>query len=453
MAEGLPRRGFLAGAGPSAPARSPPARSPRATTRTARPPRTIRHRPVPRRPPGRHRHRRPGPARVRGVRPHDDRSRDDLVAMLRTWTEAAAAMTLGQPVPGDSTSLAVPPADTGEAMGLDPPTSPSRSASARRCSTSGSASRDRKPAALEPIPHLPGDLLAPGDQRRRHRACSAAPTTRRSRSTRCATWPGSPAAPPSLRWSQLGFGRTSSTTHDAGDAAQPDGLQGRHAQRQGRRRPVDGRLRVGRRRDRPGLDARAAATSSPAASGCCIESWDRDFLGDQEAVIGRFKDSGAPLDRQGRVRHPRLRRQGRRRRAGHPDGRPRPAGQPRGERRTSSILRRGYSFTDGVDPRPASSTPGCSSSRYQKDPHEQFVPLQRKLGRNDALNEYIKHVSSGVWACPPGVAPRRVLGPGALHVGARSAVAQHQDRAGVDRDPDVVRRRVVGDADRMHAGA
>jgi deferrochelatase/peroxidase EfeB len=40
---------------------------------------------------------------------------------------------------------------------------------------------------------------------------------------------------------------------------------------------------------------------------------------------------------------------------------------------------------------------------YQKDPRNQFVPLQRKLAANDALNEYIEHVASGVYACPPGV--------------------------------------------------
>ena len=31
------------------------------------------------------------------------------------------------------------------------------------------------------------------------------------------------------------------------------------------------------------------------------------------------------------------------------------------------------------------------------------MPLQRKLGANDALNEYIEHTSSAVFACPPGV--------------------------------------------------
>ena len=31
-----------------------------------------------------------------------------------------------------------------------------------------------------------------------------------------------------------------------------------------------------------------------------------------------------------------------------------------------------------------------------------FVTLQTRLGRADGLNEYIKHVGSGLWAIPPG---------------------------------------------------
>jgi deferrochelatase/peroxidase EfeB len=40
---------------------------------------------------------------------------------------------------------------------------------------------------------------------------------------------------------------------------------------------------------------------------------------------------------------------------------------------------------------------------YQRDPHKQFVPVQRSLARADILNEYIRHTSSGLWAVPPGV--------------------------------------------------
>jgi deferrochelatase/peroxidase EfeB len=40
---------------------------------------------------------------------------------------------------------------------------------------------------------------------------------------------------------------------------------------------------------------------------------------------------------------------------------------------------------------------------YQRDPRRQFVPVQTQLARHDVLNEYIRHVSSGVFACPAGV--------------------------------------------------
>jgi len=39
---------------------------------------------------------------------------------------------------------------------------------------------------------------------------------------------------------------------------------------------------------------------------------------------------------------------------------------------------------------------------FQRDPRTQFVRVQRHLSRHDALNEYIKHVGSGIYAIPPG---------------------------------------------------
>src|SRR5437588_278661 len=47
--------------------------------------------------------------------------REDLQRLLRTWTAAAEAMTRGAMVPGDSHVDEMPPADTGEAVGLPPP--------------------------------------------------------------------------------------------------------------------------------------------------------------------------------------------------------------------------------------------------------------------------------------------------------------------------------------------
>ncbi len=44
-------------------------------------------------------------------------------------------------------------------------------------------------------------------------------------------------------------------------------------------------------------------------------------------------------------------------------------------------------------------------------PRHQLVPLQQRLAAQDALNEYIQHLSSAVCAIPPGVpTPGRSLG-------------------------------------------
>ena len=60
-----------------------------------------------------------------------------------------------------------------------------------------------------------------------------------------------------------------------------------------------------------------------------------------------------------------------------------------------SILRRGYSFTDGIDPVTGQLDAGLFFICFQRDPRTQFVPLQHRLASVDALNEYIKHVGSG----------------------------------------------------------
>ena len=74
------------------------------------------------------------------------------------------------------------------------------------------------------------------------------------------------------------------------------------------------------------------------------------------------------------------------------------------------ILRRGYSFSDGVDPATGELDAGLFFICYQRDPRKQFIPLQRKLGAEDALNEYIKHVASGMFAVLPGAGPDQYLG-------------------------------------------
>jgi deferrochelatase/peroxidase EfeB len=78
------------------------------------------------------------------------------------------------------------------------------------------------------------------------------------------------------------------------------------------------------------------------------------------------------------------------------------------------ILRRGYSFTDGVDESLGELEAGLFFIAFQRDPEKQFVALQRRLGVHDALNEYIKHVGSALFAVPGGVQPGGYVGEALL---------------------------------------
>jgi deferrochelatase/peroxidase EfeB len=133
-----------------------------------------------------------------------------------------------------------------------------------------------------------------------------------------------------------------------------------------------------------------------------VETWDRDRLGDQEAVFGRVKGSGAPLTGKAEFDVPDFAAKG-------PDGEP--VIPEKAHIRLAAfennnglrILRRGYSYTDGIDPRTGTLDAGLFFIAFMKDP-AQFVTLQTKLGSHDGLNEYIRHVGSGLYACPGGVA-------------------------------------------------
>jgi deferrochelatase/peroxidase EfeB len=76
------------------------------------------------------------------------------------------------------------------------------------------------------------------------------------------------------------------------------------------------------------------------------------------------------------------------------------------------LLRRGYSFTDGMDARTGQLDAGLFFICFQRDPYEQFVPIQRRLGAHDALNEYIKHTGSALFAVPPGARRGGFVGEG-----------------------------------------
>ena len=66
------------------------------------------------------------------------------------------------------------------------------------------------------------------------------------------------------------------------------------------------------------------------------------------------------------------------------------------------ILRRGYNFTDGTDGF-GHLDAGLFFIAFVRDPKTSFVPMQMELSRHDALNEYITHTGTALFACPPGL--------------------------------------------------
>ena len=140
-----------------------------------------------------------------------------------------------------------------------------------------------------------------------------------------------------------------------------------------------------------------------------VEFWDRTILDEQERTIGRHKGSGAPMGRDRRVRSVAARGEGRRRRADDPHRCPRAPRGARDESRRDHAAAR-YSFADGLDPVTGEIDAGLLFLAFQQHPETQFVRVQKALAGVDALNEYIKHVGSAIFAVPGGIAPGASVG-------------------------------------------
>jgi deferrochelatase/peroxidase EfeB len=315
-------------------------------------------------------------------------SRADIAALLREWSDAAARMCAGEPVGPIGGDPASAPVDTGEAYGLR---------AARLTLTIGlgpslfdgrfGLAADR-PAALADLPAFRGDRLeaarSGGDLG--VQACADDPLVA-FHAVRTLARIGRGVA--TARWSQSGF-----------DSA-PDGRTGRNL--------------MGFKDGTNNLDASDAAamrrnvwvgaSDDPAwmRGGTYlvtrririrIERWDASDLDEQETDVGRRKVSGAPFgarsefapvvpEHEPEHSHIML-------------ANPRTAGSE-----AERLLRRGYSFDDGLMPG-GKIDAGLFFAAYQRDPRRQFVPIQRRLAEHDLLGEYLIHTGSALFAVPPG---------------------------------------------------
>ena len=333
-------------------------------------------------------------------------SRQQLAALMRDWTSAAALMTEARLVGDVDDNLAQPPSDTGEALGLP---------AARLTVTFGFGPSlfdrfgltGRRPSGLAELPDFPGDSLQParsgGDLC--IQACADDPVVAFHAVRNLARVAFGRAA---LRWTQLGFGRTSVTSSGQQTLRNLQGFKdGTNNLRSDDSDDMTRFVWVGD--EEPATWMRGGTYLVARRIRMLIETWDRSTLDDQQQTIGRFKSSGAPLT--GEHEHDRVDLA-----AKTSDGLPViPANAhvrlaAPADNGGTRILRRGFSYTDGIDPVTGELDAGLFFVAFQRNLDRGFNAIQKRLSSTDALNEYIVHTGSAVFAVPPGAAAGGFVG-------------------------------------------
>jgi deferrochelatase/peroxidase EfeB len=309
-----------------------------------------------------------------------------------------------------SASYDAPPEDSGEAVGL--PVAgltitfgfgPSLFQDAQGQDRFGILAR--KPAALKNLPHFAGDDLnadfSGGDLC--IQACADDPQVA-VHAIRNLTRIAFGRA--SLKWSQLGYGRTSSTSDRQKTERNLFGFK-------------DGTANIKSENsadvtDHVWTNSNAASTWMTGGTylvarriRMTLETWDRASLREQERVTGRTKAEGAPLSGGTEFTAANFSTTA-------ADGAPAidPTSHVAQAHPSNNggvkLLRRGYNFVDGNDALGRLNA-GLFFISFQKSP-ELFITVQKNLAKNDAMNEYLKHVGSGVFAIPPGTQEGSFIG-------------------------------------------
>ncbi|NUP50595.1 MAG: Dyp-type peroxidase [Catenulispora sp.] len=341
-------------------------------------------------------------------------TREQLTALMKAWTAAIADLTAGRTPAADSGSAA----DDGIALGSGP------------CSLTvtvgfgpslfGKAGLDSaaRPAQLAPLPAFGAEQLDParsdGDLGVVLAADDALVVFHALRTlTRIAAGTAKP------RWSMSGFSRAPGSSPDPASTGR--NLMG---QLDGTNNPVAAQPDFERK-----VFVAADAGPSWMRGGSylvfrrirmLLDAWDAQSTAEQEKVIGRRKDTGAPL--HGGTEHTAVNLA-----AQNPDG----SLAIRGDAHIrlaspatndgAAMLRRGLSYHDGLtaDGKPDA---GLLFLAWQADPARGFVPVQQRLTKNmDALNRFTKHETSALFAMVPAVSGSGYLGQGLLEPGAAAA--------------------------------
>lgn len=344
---------------------------------------------------------------------------DALRALMESWCVAAQQMTAGELVGGEP--LANPqaaPNDTGEAWGYPPssltitvgvgPTLFRTLDGVDRFGLAGRAST----VLAEGMPKFANEALRAqqSDGDILVQAC-ADDTQVAMHAIRNLTRIAMGTA--ALRWTQVGHGRTSSTSTQQQTPRNLFGFK-------------DGTLNVKAEDGAAELDTHLWVQPEDEAGDWLaggtylalrkirmrLESWDRLRLIEQEQITGRDKRYGAPLS----VQDPTSADQ----EFTAPDYAASISGRPAipadahirvvspENNAGARMLRRGYNYSEGSDSL-GQINGGLFFQAFVRDPREGFYPILHKMTQKDAMTEYLQHVASGLFAILPGVGPKDTM--------------------------------------------
>lgn len=325
-------------------------------------------------------------------------SLDEVREVFKTWTTYAARLTQGKNVKEYAKNHFVPPADTGEADDL--------SAYGLTLTFGVSPSflqklglQDKAPKELKDLPLFPRDQLkeefsggdiciqsCANDAQVAFHAVRQLVRVARSNVT--------------MKWSQAGFISADKATDT------PRNLFGFK----------DGTANVNTVKD---LDGQVWVDQPDWLKGGSylivrkivmhLETWDRTSYKEQERTFGRHRISGAPIGEKEEFAPLDLDKLNHHGKPMIPDDSHSALAHKTGKQ----MLRRAYSYSDGINSRTGQFDSGLLFICYQKDP-EQFITIQNALGNVDRLNEYITHIGSGLFACFGGVKEGEFIGQALL---------------------------------------
>lgn len=340
-------------------------------------------------------------------------TRESLISLLKDWTQASASLTQGREIGDGATggSYDAPPDDTGEALDLDASHLTVTIGFGRTLFEKDGKDRyglgGKLPAALIEMPHFVGDALeearSGGDLI--VQACADDPQVAVHAVRNLARIAFGRAR---VRWSQIGFGRTSSTSTAQATPRNLFGFKdGTASLKKEGTELLDQHVWV---RDAAGPESWMNGGTYMVARRIRmhIEIWDRTIMREQEGLIGRTKREGAPLSGGGEFTEPDFGMQGREGPViavdshvsiAHPS-----------HNNGVKMLRRGFNYTDGSDAL-GKMDAGLFFIAFVVDPRTHYVPMQSAMAKKDGLSlEYLRHTGSGLFAVPPGVQPGGYLG-------------------------------------------